>query len=214
MKFVSRVQWGASARGATVETHPIGKTYGVTIHWEGPGMGQFPHTECDDKLRSIQKFHKEVREWADIAYNLVVCPHGYVFEGRGAGVKSAANGDTQPNDDWYAVCYLGGTGDGLTELGRVGLRQAVQFLRSRGAGPGVNGHRDHKATDCPGDVIYNWLKTTDFDIKPLPSRPDFAKDAIDPLREERKADREAGRTGQAARVADVIRYIRSKFLPR
>ena len=126
-------------------------------------MGTFRHDQCAAKVRGIQAFHRDSRGWADIAYNAIVCPHGYVFEGRGPGVMSAANGDTGPNDDWYAVCYLGGEGDGLTDDGKDGFRDAVRWLREAGAaGPLVNGHRDHKATACPGDLIYSWLRATDW----------------------------------------------------
>ena len=163
MKFVSRAAWGARPRGATTSTHPIGSTRGVTLHWEGPHMGSFPHGQCASKVRSIEAFHRNTRGWADIAYNAIVCPHGYVFEGRGAGVKSAANGNASTNDDWYAVCYLGGERDPFTTEGKQGMHDAVQWLRARGgAGPAVNGHRDHKSTACPGDVIYGWLRSHDF----------------------------------------------------
>lgn len=158
MKFVSRAAWGATARGATRATHPIGATKGITAHWEGPGMGGFPHSLCARKVRTIQRFHKVTRGWADIAYNAIVCPHGYVFEGRGPGVKSAANGWEQVNDDWYAVCYLGGVGDDFTEAGRQGFLDAFAWLTKKGAaGPKRNGHRDHKQTACPGDQIYRWV---------------------------------------------------------
>lgn len=170
MKYVSRSDWGASARGATTSSHPIGSTLGVTLHWEGPHMGAFDHSRCAEKVRGIQRFHKDSRGWADIAYNFLVCPHGYVFEGRGVGVTSAANGDTQPNDDWYAVCYLGGEGDGFTDDGKAGMVDAVRHLRKNGAGPRVNGHRDHKSTACPGDDIYRWLQTADFSEASAPTQ--------------------------------------------
>lgn len=160
--FVTRDEWGATARGATTASHPIGKTLGTTFHWEGPHMGTFNHDECAEHVRAIQRFHKDTRNWADIAYNFVVCPHGYTFEGRGVGVRSAANGTTQANEDWYAVCYLGGEGDLFTTEAKAGFLRTVQRLRHAGAGPGINGHRDHKATTCPGDVIYKWLQVADF----------------------------------------------------
>jgi uncharacterized protein YdcH (DUF465 family) len=163
-RFVRYEQWSLLSRGATRSSHPIGATEGVSLHWEGPRMGAFEHTACAEKVRGIQRYHRETKNWADIAYNGVVCPHGWIFEGRGAGVTSAANGDTGPNDTHYAVCYLGGEGDGFTDDGKAGFHNAVQWLRSEGdAGPEVNGHRDHKATDCPGDLIYGWLRRHDFD---------------------------------------------------
>lgn len=170
MKIIPYAEWSRRSRGATPSSHPIGSTLGVTLHWEGPRMGTFSHDRCADKVRGIQGFHRDARGWADIAYNFVVCPHGWIFEGRGIGTTSAANGDTKPNADWYAVCYLGGEGDGLTDDGKAGMLEAVRYLRRNGAGHRVNGHRDHKSTACPGDDIYRWLQTADFDqARPAPA---------------------------------------------
>lgn len=180
-KFVTKEAWGSTlGRQATPRTHPIGQTFGVTLHWEGPHMGSFPHSACDDKVRSIERFHEQTRGWADLAYNAVVCPHGYVFEGRGVNTQSAANGNSDDNDDWYAVCYLGGERDPFTDAAKAAFIEAVQWLRSDGnAGSRVNGHRDHKSTECPGDVIYRWLKTADFN-PPKPTawawNPDVVSD--------------------------------------
>ena len=160
MRFVSRADWGSSGVVATPSSHPIGKVYGITAHWEGPGIGGFPHERCARKMRAIERFHKVNRGWADIAYNAVLCPHGYVFEGRGPNVRSASNGTSNigGNDHWYGVCYLSGKGDKFTEAGKAGFLDAFDWLaRTGGAGPGRNGHRDHHATECPGDVIYRWV---------------------------------------------------------
>ncbi|MGH3998841.1 MAG: N-acetylmuramoyl-L-alanine amidase [Pseudonocardiaceae bacterium] len=169
-KYVSRAGWGARPRGATPSTHPIGSTSGVTLHWEGPHMGSFAHSQCDNKVRSIEAFHRDTRDWADIAYNALVCPHGYVYEGRGVNTMSAANGNSTTNGAWYAVCYLGGERDPFTTDAKKAFVEAVQWLRSEGnAGSRVNGHRDHKATACPGDTIYAWLKAANFNADPTPA---------------------------------------------
>lgn len=163
MPLIPYEDWSRRSRGATRNSHPIGATRGVTLHWEGPHMGAFPHSECAGKVRGIQDFHIGGRNWADIAYNALVCPHGSVFEGRGPGVTSAANGYTRANDEWYAVCYLGGERDPFTDSGKAGFIEAVAWLRTAGAaGPAVNGHRDHKPTECPGNEIYTWLHGRDW----------------------------------------------------
>jgi hypothetical protein len=156
VKFVSRSEWGAEyAQGSGAIPGPV---YGVTCHWEGPHMGDFAHSVCTRKVRTIERFHAVTRGWSGIAYSAVVCPHGYVFEGRGIGVRTAANGESAigGNDHWYAVCYLGGAGDPFTAAGQRGMADAIAWLRRGGAGPKVNGHRDHHATECPGDDIYAW----------------------------------------------------------
>lgn len=197
-RFISKEDWGANpSKEATEDSHPIGSTLGITFHWVGPHVGPFDHSECAGKVRGIERHHEYGNGWGDIAYNLLVCPHGYVFEGRGVGVRSAANGSTQTNDDWYAVCYLGGELDGFTENGRAGFTFAVQLLRRAGAGPKVNGHRDHKATTCPGPAIYAWLQTVDFSEEPTITARD---------REKYKNKR--------ARVRDLIKRLKASPVPR
>ncbi len=160
MRFVSRRQWDAAyAQGSGPIPGPV---RGVTCHWEGPWMGYpWPHHDCAGKVRSIERYHAVSKGWAGIAYNALVCPHGYVYEGRGVHVRSAANGESNigGNDQWYALCYLAGVGDEFTAEGRAAMLEAITWLRHAGdAGRQVNGHRDHHPTECPGDVIYRWVQ--------------------------------------------------------
>lgn len=202
MRFIPYAEWSHGApRVATPSSHPIGATKGITAHWEGPGMGGFAHDLCARKVRTIRRFHMATRGWADIAYNLIVCPHGYVFEGRGANTRSAANGYLSVNDDWYAVCYLGGKGDGFTAPGADGFLDAFDYLTREGnAGPLRNGHRDHKPTTCPGDEIYRWVHHIEEDDMPSPE--DVAK-AL--LREKIAVKR--GETKVHLSVEQVLREI-------
>jgi len=110
MKFVSRAQWGARSASTSTNITPDG----VAVHWEGPHIGSFPHSSCAALVRGIQAFHMDTRGWADLAYSAIGCPHGYVFEGRGPGHRTAANGTDDGNQRFYAVCFLGGEGDEFT----------------------------------------------------------------------------------------------------
>lgn len=150
MKLITRAQWGARAPRA----QPPEDFTGATAHWEGPHMGTFPHASCPAKVRGIQAFHMDARGWSDIAYNAVVCPHGYVFEGRGRGVRSAANGTNVGNDADGAVCYLGGEGDPFTPEGAAAMADALHWLSPGGQ---RHAHRDWKPTTCPGDTIAAWV---------------------------------------------------------
>lgn len=153
--FVSRGQWGARApRSRTKIGSPV---KGVALHWEGPGMGTFQHATCAAKVRGIQNFHMDGRGWADIAYNFVVCPHGYVYEGRGIGVRSAAQGTNDGNAYYYAICGLWGSGDPFTNEGKLGYLEAMARCRRAGAGAEVRPHRSFHATACPGDACTQWI---------------------------------------------------------
>lgn len=120
-------------------------------------MGIFEHSMCDDKVRGIQDYHMDAKGWDDVAYSAIACPHGYLYECRWLGHRTAANGTEVGNDTAYAICYLGGEGDPFTEQAKVAIRAGADYLDSHGAGPNRNGHRDWKNTECPGDTIYNWV---------------------------------------------------------
>ena len=157
MPFVSRAEWGArkpKSTGNSISSHPKG----VAVHYEGPQMGTRKHLLCDDLARTIQAFHMDSRGWADVAYSYMVCEHGYVYEGRGVGKGSAANGTTAANLAYYAVCGLVGKGDTVTSALTDGIREAIDICRRNGAGNEVVGHRDLFATECPGDALYSFAK--------------------------------------------------------
>lgn len=161
MPWVSRSQWGARSpqgSGNTLSSKPKGHA----VHWEGPKMGVPAHSSCDDTVRSIQNYHMDSQGWSDIAYNILVCQHGYQYEGRGKGKGSAANGTSQANYDWYAICAMCGEGDPQTPELIQGIKDAAATCRSWGAGNGSTGHRDHVSTACPGDALYSLVKQGAF----------------------------------------------------
>lgn len=161
MKFVSRSQWGAPAKSPAAGMQTA---RGVKYHYLGAAYASRSHDKCDDQVRAIRASHlADKREnYVDIAYNLLVCEHGHVFEGRGIRKRPGANGTAALNSQDYAVCALlakkGGGLDEPTEAMLEGLADARAYLRSNGAGAWVGGHRDGYATTCPGDALYDWVK--------------------------------------------------------
>ncbi|MFI9203343.1 peptidoglycan-binding protein [Streptomyces sp. NPDC053048] len=166
MQFVSRAQWGAQPSRYALAY--IDSTRGVKIHYEGspvPASLARPdaHGQCADRVRDIQAAHlaDDDEKYSDIAYNAVVCPHGYVYEGRGAHRKTGANGNPALNSAHYAVCAMVGD-EGLTnptDAQLAGLRDAIEWLRDDGdAGPEIKGHQDGYATECPGPALYAWVQ--------------------------------------------------------
>jgi len=158
------------------DTTTLNPSFGTTKHWEGPHMGAFSHASCFTKIRGIQAFHMgPQRNWVDIAYTGLVCPHGYAFEGRGVFHRTAANGTNTGNNTAYAVCYLGGENDPFTEEAKLAERAFSNYLRTHGsAGQNVNCHRDWKATACPGDTICAWVDSGE----PIPNIPEPEDDDV------------------------------------
>lgn len=160
-KLVTRAEWAAASPRYVTRFTP---SFGTTAHWEGPKMPAFPHAACASYVRGIQSFHMRSvasggRGWSDIAYTVVVCPHGYVYEGRWIGHRTGANGTNVGNGSAYAICYLGGEGNPFTSEADRAFHDTTTHLRLHGrAGPGVNCHRDWKSTACPGNRICGRVK--------------------------------------------------------
>lgn len=167
MRFISRSDMGWPASAARPQ--PFDPD-GVKVHYEGEAFPGFPHSQCIAHWTGIRNSHlaNKVENYADVAYNLAVCQHGYVLEGRGAGRQTGANGNQELNGKHYAICVLiGGNTEPSPEA--VGaLREAIQYLRQRGAGNEIKGHRDGFATSCPGTPLYNLVKSGALE----PSRED------------------------------------------
>lgn len=128
-----------------------GPLRGVTAHWNGPAMGLSgrPHSACRAAWRGIQYFHMVTRGWADVAYSAAVCHHNIVMEGRGPGVRTAANGTNSGNNSWYAVFFMVGEGE---EPSSAMLTAAEWYARVHLGTRNWNRHSDHKATTCAGTV--------------------------------------------------------------
>lgn len=201
MRFVSRA--AAGLRPATGATG-INPVRGSTVHYAGESLGSFPHSSCAAKVRAQQAFHMDERGWTDLAYNAVVCPHGYVFEGRWIGRRSGANGTNAGNRDWYAIQAMIGVGDPKPAVMVEAIAECAELFRTAGrAGPDVNGHRDHKATACPGDPLYADVQAGTFERAPQPAPPtDPEEDEIMGAKDEILAEIEQTKP-LAVRVADT-----------
>ena len=83
MKMDPRSKWGARPPRYVNRGSMSAPSTG---HWNGPGIilrgkNTWDHSLCPGLVRGIQNFHMDGRGWSDIAYNFLICPHGYTFEG-------------------------------------------------------------------------------------------------------------------------------------
>jgi hypothetical protein len=174
MQLVTRSEWGAKSPKSV--TKLAGKNVrGMAIHYSGgAGERKVDHNSCPKIVRGIQAYHMVTQKWTDIAYNFLVCWHGWVFEGRGWDVRSAANGTNYGNDRWFAVCFLGGDVEGrddVTDVGRRAIWEVAQACAKRYNG--AADHRPHssfKATACPGNELRIWIEAgLPVDVPPPPT---------------------------------------------
>lgn len=166
MKLVSRKSWKAKSPKGKLSTNITPSSGGVAIHYVGSkGKLAGSHSKCAGIVRSIQNSHlaNKSEGWIDIAYNFLVCQHGYVFEGRGLHKRSGANGSNSGNQYYYGICALVNASDDISSDLIAGLKDACQYVRTKGgAGSKVVGHRNLYNTDCPGDKLYKYVTNGTF----------------------------------------------------
>ena len=171
MKLVTREDLGWPASLAPRLTGQKG----TKVHYEGTHVPKVAHDKCAGRWTAIRNSHlaNKQENYSDVAYNYAVCQHGYVFEGRGVGRKTGANGNRELNEAHYAVLVMiGSSGDTQPSKAAVtALKEVIAYLREHGAGNEIKGHRDGYATSCPGDPLYALVKSGALEPSTEPTRP-------------------------------------------
>lgn len=112
-------------------------------------------------IKAIQTDHKGRRNFSDIGYNFIVAGDGKVYEGRGFGLQ----GSHAPNYNRRSIgiVFLGNFESSAPSAQMlqnakdlIALAQQGGHLRSDYT---LLGHRQTKATACPGTALYNEIKT-------------------------------------------------------
>lgn len=159
MKLVKRSEWRARPPRSVTALVPA-QVKGAAVHYTAMHEDRvFDHDDCAARVRGIQRFHMgPSRGWADIAYNFLVCQHGYVFEGRGFGVRSAGQGTDAGNDGYHAVCFLGADKEGRDDVTAAG-REALGAILRACPGGDVKPHGWFTNTPCPGAELRGYVET-------------------------------------------------------
>lgn len=176
MKLITRSAW--NARPPKNRT-PLNKSAqkGTALHYSAANTDeQAEHANCFARVRAIQNFHMDVRGWADIAYSYLCCKHGYTFEGRGLGIRTAGQGTNSGNDAYHAVCFLGddtAQRDDVTDAGRRALKDTIAMCNGWTThADTVRPHSWFHPTGCPGDELRAWLSKG----MPLPTEEELTGD--------------------------------------
>jgi len=157
--IVSRSEWGArSTTVANLKKNP--PTY-VVIHHSANPQSCTSKAACSAMVKSFQNSHIDNNHWEDIGYNFVVGEDGNVYEGRGWGkLGSHAPGY---NSKSIGICIIGTF---TSRKPNDAALQAVKDLISCGVSQNkissdynLIGHRQAKRTECPGDKLYDEIKS-------------------------------------------------------
>jgi hypothetical protein len=158
INWVTRAAWQA-ARSSGSENVWGNVKVGIAVHWTGSLEHDQGHKACLAEVRGIQRYHQQNKGWADIAYNYLICRHGYVFVGRGLTSASAAQGTTAGNRTYVAVCFLLGIHDAATGPAIDQFNALREYLMQRKVGRSVKPHLRFTTTECPGRNLTIFCET-------------------------------------------------------
>ncbi|XP_013382873.1 peptidoglycan recognition protein 1 [Lingula anatina] len=157
-RIISRSEWGAKPSNNPLVPLPATPKY-MFIHHTA---GRFCSTTeaCKAEMRSIQDLHMTApRQWSDIGYSFLVGEDGNVYEGRGWNKVGAHTYGY--NSVGLAISFMGNFMDRLpNDKALNAAKQLISCSVAKGELESnyiLKGHRDMKATACPGDTLYELI---------------------------------------------------------
>lgn len=157
-RIVTRAQWGARAASTSILTFRPAPW--VIVHHTA-GAACSTEAACAQQMRNIQNFHMNSNGWADIGYNFCIGGDGAAYTGRGWDRQGAHAPNF--NNQSIGMCFLGTF---TSVLPPAGALTAGRNLITCGVSLGhirsdhwVAGHRQVTATACPGDALFNNVRT-------------------------------------------------------
>ncbi|KAG5671295.1 hypothetical protein PVAND_001500 [Polypedilum vanderplanki] len=170
ISFVGRNEWGA--RDPKLVEKFSGQIPFVIIHHSYRPAVSFDSAECGKAMRIMQDMHQLTNDWNDIGYSFAICGDGKIYQGRGYNVIGAHA--PRYNDKSIGICLIG---DWRFELPPEQMLKATKDLIAYSLENGylspnykVLGHRQVRATECPGQRLYEEIATWDHYSK-TPSGP-------------------------------------------
>lgn len=148
--MISRSEWGA--RPPKSITAVSDRSGGIIIHHTAVRSPLIHWPDCWNRWKSHQNYHMDRQGWSDIAYNHLVCAHGFWFEGRGWDARNGANRPVNPST--LSICWEGTTGDRVEDAAVATINLIISEAVIRGWSPKVRGHQEVRTepTACPGEL--------------------------------------------------------------
>uniref|UniRef100_UPI00398EB02F N-acetylmuramoyl-L-alanine amidase-like n=1 Tax=Pristiophorus japonicus TaxID=55135 RepID=UPI00398EB02F len=159
--IIPRCMWGAKPYRGTPVRLALPLRFVYIHHTYEPSRPCNNFRDCAADMRSMQRFHQDVRRWNDIAYNFVAGSDGYLYEGRGwlwQGSHTKAQ-----NSKGYGVSFIGNYTSELPdqtalELVRENLMNCAVTGQRLVSDYKIHGHRQHRSTACPGERLFTEIK--------------------------------------------------------
>lgn len=145
----------------------MGSYDGFVVH-HSAGPQPMDDIEGAERVRAIQRFHQDARGWVDVGYNFLIDGGGNLYQGRPTidGDQARAAHSPGVNSTHVGICLMGcfhppasGCDDAPTDEQIDALVRLCRHLVARYwmRSPELAGHRDLRATACPGDRVYDRL---------------------------------------------------------
>ena len=131
----------------------------LTVHYTGAPSVKVLKSRVPSYIKGTELGHQRKKS-STIAYNLIIDKWGRIWEGRGLGLRNAANG-TYSNSSSVSVLLLVGVNDNEPTLEMVSsLQNLYKFLCARYSKKlDVRPHQYHKPTACPGPAVLRLISS-------------------------------------------------------
>ncbi|CAG0913904.1 unnamed protein product [Notodromas monacha] len=153
-RIYTRAEWKARApKSVSYLSNPVSWT--IIHHSASVGCSSF--ATCAKFVKDFQAQHMDTNLWDDIGYSFLIGGDGSVYEGR--GWSRVGSHTPNYNSNGLGFCLIG---DFTSKAPATVQLEAVKSLIACGvekkmisAQYKLIGHRQAKATECPGQALYN-----------------------------------------------------------
>lgn len=188
-RIISRAEWGARYQnGAYVDGQPLilRMPYSETWFHHDVGRALAPSATFEQDAAAVRATEQvgQDRFGQGISYTWLIAPSGRIFEGHSVNRRGAHTAGR--NDIARAICWIGNYE--IQHLTTEQLRAAAWLLQhNHSTGWCIRvtangGHRDLKATACPGQHAYTAIPS----INQLAAGPDLEEDTMATLDDHEK----------------------------
>ena len=182
----TRADWGADENLREPGNPDYGAIHGMFVHHTA-GTNSYARSDVPAIIRSIYAYHVNGRGWRDIGYNFLIDHFGRIWEGRFGGMTKAVVGahTANYNGNSFGASVLGTYTTHAPESAMLsayqrliawkfaihGVKPTVKFAYpGQRTLPTISGHRDTKATECPGARLYARLGTIRLGVQSILNR--------------------------------------------
>jgi N-acetyl-anhydromuramyl-L-alanine amidase AmpD len=167
--------WGARAPSSPVTVVAERPNKILIHHTATPNTTDFSQAAAYGLARSIQRHHMDTNGWIDSGQHFTISRGGYVLEGRHRSLETLRGGTSVvtgahcPGQNTQAI-GIENEGTYTSVLPPSGqYSQIVAFCADICRAYGIPateiyGHRDFRATSCPGDLFYSRLPQLRTDV--------------------------------------------------